>query len=142
MKKIISLITLLAICTVLLTGCGKLNVNKAVKALKAKGFTESVTYKTADDLADGTELFNTQIEYWKGDFTVKLKDYTVLVAERNPEKDVEFITFSSKREARAYAELFVTSRSDYDNSKIATSGAVVVITGLDMVMDMLELDFK
>ena len=142
MKKIISLITLLAICTVLLAGCGKLNVEKSVKELKKKGFTESVTYKTEDELADGTELINIQIEYWKGDFTVKLKDYTVLVADRDPLKSVDFITFSNKREAKEYAELYVRSRDDYNTMKVAQSGSVVVITGLDYVINMLDIEFK
>ena len=142
MKRIIALITLVSILAILLTGCGKINVEKSVEYLKSKGMTENVTYKTAAELEYGSEFLNTEIEFWGGDFTVRLKDYTTLIADRDITKSVQFITFSSKREAQAYAELYIKSRDEYSNTKVAQSGSVVVITNLEFVIRELDVEFE
>lgn len=142
MKRIIALITLVTMLTLTLVGCGKLDVNDSVKALKAKGMREGATYKSEDDLKLADELFNAEIERMDGDFTVRVKGYTSLVANMDFTKTVEFITFSSKREAEAYAELWIKSRDKYSDTKIAQSGAVVVITNVEMVEEILEVEFK
>ena len=107
MKRIISIITLISILAVLLTGCGKINVDKSVKALKAKGMRDAAAYTTDEDLEFATELYNYEIEYWNGDFTVRIDGYTSLVADLDFTKKVEFITFSSRKEAKAYTELYL-----------------------------------
>ena len=142
MKKIISLITLISLLATLLTGCGKINVDKSVEALEAKGFTEYITYKSEADLFDATERINMEIEYLGGDFTVEIVGYTSLMQEWNALKNVQFITFSRKSEAAAYAELYLSKRDDYDNTKIAQKGKVVVITTTDAVESILELEFE
>ena len=50
MKRIIALITLLSMLTLALVGCGKLDVEDSVKALKAKGMREGATYESDEDL--------------------------------------------------------------------------------------------
>lgn len=142
MKRIIALITLVTMIALTLVGCGKLDVNDSVKALKAKGMREGATYKSEEDLELADELFNAEIERMDGDFTVRVKGYTSLVANMDFTKTVEFITFSSKREAEAYAELWIKSRDKYSDTKIAQSGAVVVITNVEMVEEVLDVEFK
>ena len=142
MKRIIALIILVTMLTLTLVGCGKIDVNDSVKALKAKGMREGATYKSEEDLELADELFNAEIERMDGDFTVRVKGYTSLVANMDFTKTVEFITFSSKREAEAYAELWIKSRDKYSDTKIAQSGAVVVITNVEMVEEILEVEFK
>ena len=142
MKRIIALITLVTMLALTLVGCGKLDVNDSVKALKAKGMREGATYKSEEDLELADELFNAEIERMDGDFTVRVKGYTSLVANMDFTKTVEFITFSSKREAEAYAELWIKSRDKYSDTKIAQSGAVVVITNVEMVEEVLDVEFK
>ena len=142
MKRIISIITLISILAVLLTGCGKINVDKSVKALKAKGMRDAATYTTDEDLEFASELYNYEIEYWNGDFTVQIDGYTSLVADLDFTKKAEFITFSSKREAKAYTELYLENRDEYSDSKIARKGRVVVITNLDLVIKTLDVDFE
>ena len=142
MKRIIALITLVSMLALALVGCGKLDVEDSVKALKAKGMREGATYKSDEELELADELFNTEIEYMGGDFTVRVDGYTSLVANLDFTKTVEFITFSSKREAEAYVELYLKSRDKYSESKIAKSGSVVVITNLELVEETLDLEFE
>ena len=142
MKRIISIITLISILAVLLTGCGKINVDKSVKALKAKGMRDGATYTTDEDLEFATELYNYEIEYWNGDFTVQIDGYTSLVADLDFTKKAEFITFSSKREAKAYTELYLENRDEYSDSKIARKGRVIVVTNLDLVIETLGVEFE
>ena len=142
MKRIISLITLISILAVLLTGCGKINVDKSVKALKVKGMRDAATYTTDEDLEFASELYNYEIEYWNGDFTVQIDGYTSLVADLDFTKKAEFITFSSKREAKAYTELYLENRDEYSDLKIARKGRVIVITNLDLVIKTLGVDFE
>lgn len=142
MKRIIALITLVSMLALALVGCGKLDVEDSVKALKAKGMREGATYKSDEELELANELFNAEIEYMGGDFTVRVDGYTSLVANLDFTKTVEFITFSSKREAEAYVELYLRSRDKYSESKIAKSGSVVVITNLELVEETLDLKFE
>ena len=142
MKRIIALITLVSMLALALVGCGRLDVEDSVKALKAKGMREGATYKSEEDLELADELFNAEIEYMGGDFTVRIDGYTSLVANLDFTKTVEFITFSSKREAEAYVELYIKSRDKYSESKIAKSGSVVVITNLELVEETLDLEFE
>lgn len=142
MKRIIALIALVSMLTLSLVGCGKLDVEDSVKALKAKGMREGATYKSDEELELADELFNAEIEYMGGDFTVRIDGYTSLVANLDFTKTVEFITFSSKREAEAYVELYLKSRDKYSESKIAKSGSVVVITNLELVEETLDLEFE
>ena len=142
MKRIISIITLVSLLALLLTGCGKINVDKSVKALKAKGMRDAATYTTDEDLEFASELYNYEIEYWNGDFTVQIDGYTSLVADLDFTKKAEFITFSSKREAKAYTELYLENRDEYIDSKIARKGRVVVITNLDLVIETLGVEFE
>ena len=142
MKRIISIITLISILALLLTGCGKINVDKSVKALKAKGMRDAATYTTDEDLEFASELYNYEIEYWNGDFTVQIDGYTSLVADLDFSKKAEFITFSSKREAKAYTELYLENRDEYSDSKIARKGCVVVITNLNLVVETLGVEFE
>ena len=142
MKRIIALITLVSMLALALVGCGKLDVEDSVKALKAKGMREGATYESDEELELADELFNAEIEYMGGDFTVRVDGYTSLVANLDFTKTVEFITFSSKREAEAYVELYLKSRDKYSESKIAKSGSVVVITNLELVEETLDLEFE
>ena len=142
MKRIIALITLVSMLALALVGCGKLDVEDSVKALKAKGMREGATYESDEELELADELFNAEIEYMGGDFTVRVDGYTSLVANLDFTKTVEFITFSSKREAEAYVELYIKSRDKYSESKIAKSGSVVVITNLELVEETLDLEFE
>lgn len=142
MKRIIALITLVSMLALALVGCGKLDVEDSVKALKAKGMREGATYESDEELELANELFNAEIEYMGGDFTVRVDGYTSLVANLDFTKTVEFITFSSKREAEAYVELYLKSRDKYSESKIAKSGSVVVITNLELVEETLDLEFE
>lgn len=142
MKRIIALITLVSMLALALVGCAKLDVEDSVKALKAKGMREGATYESDEELELADELFNAEIEYMGGDFTVRVDGYTSLVANLDFTKTVEFITFSSKREAEAYVELYLKSRDKYSESKIAKSGSVVVITNLELVEETLNLEFE
>ena len=142
MKRIIALITLVSMLALALVGCGGLDVEDSVKALKAKGMREGASYESDEELELANELFNAEIEYMGGDFTVRVDGYTSLVANLDFTKTVEFITFSSKREAEAYVELYLKSRDKYSESKIAKSGSVVVITNLKLVEETLDLEFE
>ena len=142
MKRIIALITLVSMLALALVGCGGHDVEDSVKALKAKGMREGATYESDEDLELAGELFNAEIEYMGGDFTVRIDGYTSLVADIDFTKTVEFITFSNRREAEAYVELYIKSRDKYSDSRIAQDGTVVIVTNLELVEDVLDVEFK
>lgn len=142
MKRIIALITLVSMLALALVGCGGHDVEDSVKALKAKGLREGATYESDEDLELAGELFNAEIEYMGGDFTVRIDGYTSLVADIDFTKTVEFITFSSKREAEAYVELYIKSRDKYSDSRIAQDGTVVIVTNLELVEEVLDVEFR
>ena len=142
MRKIISLATVLAIALTLLTSCGGINVDKYVDELKAIGLTEGDSYTTNVELGQITDMINTEIEYSGGDFVVRVKEYKSLTQYGNYANSIQFITFVSNRQAKAYEELYISSRGEYSSWRVAREGKVVVITNLDIAVNELDLEFK
>ena len=77
MKKItfliIACLILATLLMVLLIGIPeKFDVDKSIESLKARGLTDGVSYQTEEELANATELANSEITYMGGDFTVEV----------------------------------------------------------------------
>ena len=59
MKKIVSLVVILAVFSMLLVGCaGKFDMDKSIEKLKDKGLTEGMCYITEEECERATSLTN------------------------------------------------------------------------------------
>ncbi len=143
MKKLRSLaivFILLAIST--LSCAAKFDADKAVDKLVEEGLTLSTVYTTDRELADGSALANSEIAMMGGDFTVELTNYTSLIQKGDPSKNCQIFTFATEEQASAYAELYAASRWEGSVWKVAQSGCVVIVTNLDEVPKVIELEFR
>ena len=149
MKKItfliIACLILATLLMVLLIGIPeKFDVDKSIESLKARGLTDGVSYQTEEELANATELANSEITYMGGDFTVEVTAYDHLIQDGDYSKSCTMITFASKKQATAYAELNMSYFAENPDNvwKVAQSGRVVVITNLEVAEEVIPLEFK
>ena len=142
MKKIVSFLVLLTVIVLVLAGCSaKFDVDATIEMLQNEGLSLATVYSTDRELADGTSLINSEISMMGGDFTVELTDYALMIQTGYPAKNCQFFTFATEEQAAAYAELYAASRWVGSAWKIAQRGCVVVITNLDFVQELIELEF-
>ena len=146
MKKIVSLVAILVVFAMLLVGCaGKFDMDKSIGKLKDKGLTEGVCYITEEECEHATSLTNSEIAFMGGEFTVEIvKDYS-LIENGDYSKSCSFITFATEEQATQFAELKIEYFEKCENSnnwRIARDGCVVVMTNLDVAIDVINLEFK
>lgn len=80
-----------------------------------------------------------------GDFTVEVVKQYDLIENGDYSKSCTFITFATKEQATNFAELNIEYFSKGENSnnwKIAHSDCIVVLTNLEVAMDIVNLKFK
>ena len=146
MKKIVSLVAILAVFAMLLVGCaGKFDMDKSIEKLKDKGLTEGMCYITEEECERATSLTNSQIAFMGGDFTVEIVKQYDLIENGDHSKSCTFITFATEEQATNFAELMhsrKTTNNSTNNWRIARDGCVVVLTNLDVAMDIINLEFK
>ena len=147
MKKFVSLATaVLLIFAMLLVGCvGKFDMDKSIEKLKDKGLTEGMCYITEEECERATSLTNSEIAFMGGDFTVEIVKQYGLIENGDYSKSCTFITFATEEQATQFAELNIEYFAKGENSnhwKIACDGCVVVLTNLDVAMDVINLEFK
>ena len=130
----------------LLVGCaGKFDMDKSIEKLKDKGLTEGMCYITEEECEHATSLTNNEIAFMGGEFTVEIiKDYS-LIENGDYSKSCSFITFATEELATQFAELKIEYFEKCENSnnwRIARDGCVVVMTNLDVAIDVINLEFK
>ena len=142
MKKLICLIMVMAVCLLAMASCSAtLNVDETVEQLCNEGLTLTRVCSLPADLANVSTSFNSEIALMGGDFTVELEYYTALILDGNYSKSCQLITFSSEDQADAYAELYLASRRDGSDWKVAQSGRVVVVTNIEIAQTVIDLEF-
>ena len=93
MKKIVSLVAILAVFAVLLVGCAsKFDMDKSIEKLKDKGLTEGMCYITEEECERATSLTNSEIAFMGGDFTVEIVKQYGLIENGDYSKSCTFIT--------------------------------------------------
>lgn len=147
MKKLIIFITIISIIALTFVGCSsEIDVDKTVKKLEKRGLTVTQSVTSADELKEMSAIFNSEVAYMGGDFTVEVTKYVALIEGDDYYNQCQIVTFATEKEAMSYAELEIDfNKSTYgDNSewKVAQSGCVVVITNLDVVFKTVKADFK
>ena len=146
MKKILSLLSALILSAILLVGCaGKFDMDKSIEKLKEKGLTEGMCYITEEECERATSLTNSEIAFLSGDFTVEIVKQYDLIENGDYSKSCTFITFATEEQAINFAELNIEYFAKGENSnnwRIARDGCVVVMTNLDVAMDVINLEFK
>ena len=146
MKKFVSLVTAFMMLASLLVGCSeKFDVDKSIETLKDKGLTEGMCYITEEECERATSLTNTEIKFMGGDFTVEIVKQYDLIENGDYSKSCTFITFATEEQATNFAELnieYFAKGENTNNWRIARDGCVVVLTNLDVAMDVINLEFK
>ena len=146
MKKAVSLAMVLIVFVMLLAGCSeKFDMDKSIETLKAKGLTEGMCYITEEECERATSLTNSEIKFMGGDFTVEIVKQYDLIENGDHSKSCTFITFATEEQATNFAELNIEYFAKGENSnnwKIARSKCVVVLTNLDIAMEVTGLEFK
>ena len=106
MKKIVSLVAVLAVFAMLLVGCaGKFDMDKSIEKLKEKGLTEGMCHITEEECERATSLTNSEIAFLGGDFTVEIVKQYYLIENGDHSKSCTFITFATEEQATNFAEL-------------------------------------
>ena len=146
MKKIVSLVAILAVFAMLLVGCaGKFDMDKSIEKLKDKGLTEGMCYITEEECERATSLTNSEIAFMGGEFTVEIVKQYGLIENGDYSKSCTFIKFATEEQATNFAELNIEYFAKGENSnnwRIARDGCVVVLTNLDVAMDIINLEFE
>ena len=146
MKRAISLATVFMMLALLLVGCSKtFDMDKSIEKLKDKGLTEGMCYITEEECERATSLTNSEIKFIGGDFTVEIVKQYDLIENGDYSKSCTFITFATEEQATNFAELNIEYFAKGENSnnwRIARDGCVVVLTNLDVAMDIINLEFK
>ena len=146
MKKIVSLVVILAVFAMLLVGCAeKFDMDKSIEKLKEKGLTEGMCYITEEECERATSLTNSEIAFMGGNFTVEIVKQYGLIENSDYSKSCTFITFATEEQATNFTELnieYFAKGENPNNWKIARTGCVVVMTNLDVAMDVIKLEFK
>ena len=94
MKKIVSLVAILAVFAMLLVGCaGKFDMDKSIEQLKEKGLTEGMCYITEEECERATSLTNSEIAFMGGDFTVEIVKQYDLIENGDHSKSCTFIRY-------------------------------------------------
>ena len=145
MKKTIILLLVLIMSTFMLFGCDDeyvFDFDEEVFELADEGLT--LTYfnaRTGGFLDDDTKSFNSDIIICGGDFTVELTKVAQLNAGDYSDMCI-LAEFKTEEMAKNYADLRLADREPDLTWKIARDGRVVIITNLDLVMEVIELEFK
>ena len=146
MKKILSMIALLTFAALMLASCSLFfNEEKCIEKLKAEGLTEGMCYLTEEECERATSLTNSEIVFMGGDFTVEIVKQYDLIENGDYSKSCTFITFATEEQATNFAELNIEYFAKGENSnnwRIARDGCVVVMTNLDVAMDVINLNFR
>ena len=147
MKKLLSVVALVAVAALMLTSCSLFfNEEKCIEKLKAEGLTEGMCYITEEECARATALINSQIVFDGGDFAVVVTKQYSLIENGDHSKACTFITFATEEQAKQFAELqikwFSEKSENPNNWKIARSGCTVVITNLEIAQKIIPLNFK
>ena len=142
MKKLICMVMVIAVCLLVMVSCSStLNVDETVEQLCNEGLTLTRVCSLPTDLENVSTSFNSEIALMGGDFTVDLEYYTALILDGNYSKTCQLITFASEEQADAYAELYLASRRDGSDWKVAQSGRVVVVTNIEIAQTVIDLEF-
>ena len=155
MNKKVSLVAALALFAMLLVGCAaevpEVTVEKGDAArtvaekLKDKGLTEGMCYITEEECEHATSLANSEIKFMGGEFTVEIVKQYALIENGDYSKSCAFITFATEEQATDFAELNIKYFAEGENSnnwRIARDSCVVVMTNLDVALDVINLEFK
>ena len=130
----------------LLVGCtGKFDMDESIEKLKDKGLTEAMCYITEEECEHATSITNIEIKFMGGDFTVEIVKHYDLIENGDHSKSCTFITFATEEQANNFAELNIEYFAKGENSnnwRIARDGCVVVMTNLDVAIDVINLEFK
>ena len=146
MKKILSLVAVLVLFSMLIISCAaKFDMDKSIEKLKDKGLTEGMCYITEEECERATSLTNSEIAFLGGDFTVEIVKQYDLIENGDYSKSCTFITFATEEQATNFAELNIKYFAKGENSnnwRIARDGCVVVMTNLDVAIDIINLKFR
>ena len=142
--KIKRFFAIIAALCLFLTGCSKsFDWDSNVEKVENLGFVVFNTSTNEEDLNRNTDSINADIKLMGGDFSVELDNAIAL------NKEVEdsyycctFVDFKSDEQAKNYYELYLSTRSNENQYKLALIKDIVVLTNSQEVIDLLKLEFN
>lgn len=143
MKKCFSVIALLLVISLLFAGCNEtFDMTKSINKLLNKGLVISREYATVYQLKEATAMFNAEIRFYGGNFTIEVKRGVALEDPKEPGSNCQFIELATEDQAVKYAEHYIKVRKNDNEYRVAQSGTVVVITNLKVAVEVIPLEFK
>ena len=96
-----------------------------------------------EDLKKNSDAINADIKIMVGDFSVELDNAIALNKEVNDDYyNCMFLDFKNDEQAKRYYDLYIDTRSNENQYKLALVKDIVVLTNSQEAIDSLSLEFK
>ena len=96
-----------------------------------------------EDLKKNNDAINADIKIMGGDFSVELDNAIALNKEVNNDYyNCMFLDFKNDEQAKRYYDLYIDTRSNENQYKLALVKDIVVLTNSQEAIDSLSLEFK
>ena len=143
MKKVISLALAILLLACVFVGCkSAFDANAGIEQLQKKGLTISENYDTPEELQGAAAIINANIQSSGANFSIELKQMTIMIQDENDSRNCQILVFETNAQARRMAEYYLSNRTEDNYYKIARSGNVMIATSLDIVPQVLGLEFE
>ena len=140
-KKFLSVIVVLCL---FLLGCSKtFDWDKSVEKIESIGFVVFNSSSNEEDLKKNNDAINADIKIMSGAFSVKLDNAIALNKEVNDDYyNCMFFDFKNDEQSKSYYDLYLDTRSNENQYKLALVKDIVVLTNSQEAIDSLSLEFK
>ena len=142
--KIKKFLTIIVVLCLFLTGCSKsFDWDKSVEKIESIGFVVFNSSSNEEDLKKNNDAINADIKIMGGDFSVELDNAIALNKEVNDDYyNCMFLDFKNDEQAKRYYDLYIDTRSNENQYKLALVKDIVVLTNSQEAIDSLSLEFK
>ena len=140
-KKFLSVIVVLCL---FLSGCSKsFDWDKSVEKIESIGFVVFNSSSNEEDLKKNNDAINADIKIMGGAFSVKLDNAIALnKTVNNDYYNCMFFDFKNDEQSKSYYDLYLDTRSNENQYKLALVKDIVVLTNSQEAIDSLSLEFK
>ena len=142
--KIKKFLTIIVVLCLFLTGCSKsFDWDKSVEKIESIGFVVFNSSSNEEDLKKNNDAINADIKIMGGDFSVELDNAIALnKTVNNDYYNCMFLDFKNDEQAKRYYDLYIDTRSNENQYKLALVKDIVVLTNSQEAIDSLSLEFK
>ena len=137
-------LTVIVVLCLFLSGCSKsFDWDKSVEKIESIGFVVFNSSSNEEDLKKNNDAINADIKIMGGDFSVELDNAIALnKTVNNDYYNCMFLDFKNDEQAKRYYDLYIDTRSNENQYKLALVKDIVVLTNSQEAIDSLSLEFK